>query len=613
MTTASRFIVTNLLIALSLAMIPGATANEPSHPDPIRQAMTTLESGSSLTELLDARLQIMKSPRDQGGSGLMSVQKLASDPDPTTLVFVEPFQAGDLDGDGKDDLIDFETRRNGDSYFYRMVGRRGLDAQVLWSRDLPESTLMLSRNFTGDQRKEIFLVSFSEYVEESGTPTGSSQTFHSEVSLQVVSSMNEVVWSRVVKGRFETKKLKVEGVASYYVESFDNLLVWAYPSADASGDGLEDLFLLTLDSDSESANLAGLQVKVQEYRTTGELVDVGNAETLGTVTKASEQGFQQVVSSADLTGDSLGDFAILEKTSGGFKVSAWPLKGDSPTWEVTRSTSDPYPYFYSAQLVDSVSGDLIIITHAEQPLRVIREAVRGTTGESLWQHSTNNYQEFTYVADSTHDGGTDVMLLDYKGGWRLELTMLRGSDLTVVWGPRSYFQELPPEYSSRSTNCACGWTGDLNADGIDDHIVANAGFNTEDQTSIVGAFGIDGRNGSVIWDLPPSTEYFWWPTRWDFNGNGTDDLIQVFSRYDVSADQTQVHWTTIEGSTAVNIWQTDAVILPGQAGSTALGVDLIDGPASEVVVSYGSGPQANPQFSTTAYRAAGAIWTYQSN
>lgn len=336
------------------------------------------------------------------------------EPEPFEMPSV-PFGAGDLDGDGRADLL---TWWSGDEGLV-LDAQRGSDGSLLWSRPVDGDGALVFpayRDLTGDGADDLLVDVFTFDGESSRSDAGYDYAARFTQAYGVASGADGgVLWRRDTAGsvkesyRYTADPLGLQWEESLTVE-LDNLVL-PLLSEDLTGDGSGDLAVneislrFTGTASGTDAVVAGADTMETSLRSTtrGLAVDgrTGDAEQRRTV--AQTAGLSYLVPVGDLTGTGAGDLLWATETV--------PDHSSSCVGVLMHRTCDG---------------------RSEDDPEVVLERLDGRTGVTLWttRDAGGDIYVFPLAADADGDGVDDLGLESYADG---RLLVVSGADGAVLW------------------------------------------------------------------------------------------------------------------------------------------------------------------------------------
>lgn len=345
--------------------------------------------------------------------------------------FAAAVPGGDLDGDGKADVLTYSSGDDG----LLLRALRGTDGSPLWSLPMEASTgalaFPLGRDLTGDGADDLLLDEFTLDGEETVRETPATYEYGFNGTIRrgygVVSGrLGEVAWSKASTGTIEeTFAARGAGPAvdvEYRLTS-TNLAVLALLSDDLTGDGGPDLAISEIDLDvAERGTGAGA----------GPASVARGTATLRSSTRAAVVAGVDGTSSAARTAQARSGISLL--------IPVGQVLG-SPAAELAWLTDD-------LPSVDVVCTEAVVapdcLDRSTGTAQVRVELLQDGTGTSAWTTTAPGGLGFVQPAgaDLDADGVADLSLslVDEQGG---RLAMLSGADGAQLWDARS--DTFPPD------------------------------------------------------------------------------------------------------------------------------------------------------------------------
>lgn len=487
--------------------------------------------------------------------------------------FIQSEPAGDLNGDGMDDvLVGFGSYNASKSFLLDNIDAvSGGDSAVLWSRTHDENRWIYAiraGNLNGDGMDDVLLL-MSSY--DSGTdtyPLDSISALDGENGVVLWSKTNIDedqwdVWTEFdfngdsiddIMVSYSSYKSSIDADCIdkiYILKGGDGSLLWqknpgnwvyAYPADDLDGDGAEDLLVYTQ----------------QSFTTywTAEIFAVrgSNGGTLWSKTASNKDNtwIYAADPAGDLNCDGKDDVMMQHERynpySDDYTTTIYALHGNSGSaiWSDESTAPDSWMNAYPAgDLNGDGEGDVLLYPWRYNPSTDqyyidIVYAKRGYDNHQLWSKTGTN-MGFRSSGDLNGDGADDLLFYEciYDASNDLHLqtdvSAAKGQDGSTLWTKTrsggNYIDALP--------------AGDLNGDGAEDVVVYNINYSSYDPdldeiyVDIISA--VKGSDVSVLWSKS-SRENTWIDTWYvgytgDFDGNGTDDVLVCTYIYNPHSDR----------------------------------------------------------------------------
>jgi hypothetical protein len=395
-------------VLASAGSLPGAVLSvgpdgAVSHRDPAA-ALTAVRDHSDTRAWLRSIADATRAAA--GPAGMMQPLLLAPPPEPDDDAEPEPAEpwayalpGGDLDGDGRADVLTYST----DGTDFVVEARRGADGDLLWSLPFDADAafvLPLGRDVTGDRVDDLWLqhFAFTGSEQHEAGPDGETWTFSArlERTYGVTSGLDGApLWSRQADGELvETLRTSwtAAGVAydSEYQLRSTNVAVLALPSADVTGDGLDDLVVSEIDLDIDE-HVSGVDALV-----------AGAAQVQATL-RSSTRGL--------LVGGATGDVRMAREATGQPAISLLLPVGHvvgSPAADLGWVTT-------SAGDLDLVCAGALVVGTCLDPSEtagsVALDLVDGASGETAWSSTVPGFWGWIgrLGADVDADGTDDLV------------------------------------------------------------------------------------------------------------------------------------------------------------------------------------------------------------
>ena len=387
-----------------------------------------------------------------------------SDPDPDpepagTITF--PSAAGDLSGDGLDDVLALDIKLPQETVEIRAL--RGTDGDQLWKRRLDEAAdvaVMPASDLTGDGIEDLILLGLDVLEETSlfDCPEEEPQD-HCRVDYEanytwltgvLDGSDGKLRWSERYPASQEFHFLfdSQDDVATSEATSEEslrssNLILWPYLSGDHTRDGFDDLVLesvdLNYDIDSESRRT----VVVDQDEGTFEV----DSATRALVIRGSDG--DTIFSRSSVRGPTI---ATLEPVG--------DLVGDPAPdllWQETAYTNDTYACV-SVGDVGHCSDE------PDLTVRFATAAIDGTTLNVAWRNEASGLDDvygFPLDTDVSGDGVDDLAQLTYAEEGVNTTRVMSGADGTQLWSRAQPSDAFDPEFPTAFGQLGGGTSNDV--------------------------------------------------------------------------------------------------------------------------------------------------------
>ena len=222
-----------------------------------------------------------------------------------------------------------------------------------------------------------------------------------------------------------------------------------------------------------------------------------------------------IVPIPDISGDGIDDVIICSEDHFVRCFNGNASGSGDILWETEIYSGNIYTQ-NSLNIIEDLDADgfddvIVGTTGADRAIR----AISGKTGEFIWTYFSNQYGDggWIYQVDTTfdynNDGITDVLAA--TGGDAERVFCIDGTNGSIIWN----FYTAGPKFS-------CIGIEDVTSDGIPDAIGgASNSYETEGKV-----FGIDGANGTQIWEYTTAGSSVWALAQVDdINGDDIDDVV----------------------------------------------------------------------------------------
>lgn len=475
--------------------------------------------------------------------------------------FVFPSRVGDLDGDGRNDVMTAEFVGEQSA----LALRRGLDGDVLM--EIHDAFSALPVDLEGDGTGELLVQGSSSEQLADG-----ARSIRQTVSRL---TLDGTVWTYEVPGAIVRAADPQGGIAADA-----EFVIGVAPMGDATGDGVDDVWVAT-----SSFIYLDSEVFVVADTFAARTIDGATGLQVGHVVAASAAGLPFAIPAGDVSGDGRADvFALSGLTDGQGVLAAHSTEG-VPHWAIPVPTAFAYPS------VHEMTGDGIpdLLLQAFTPSGPMRLAFSGRDGSQLWTLPDTGYTDA--AGDIDGDGGADLIRIETPSTGVIA-TAWSGATGQVIWGPVSY---AAPD-GAWVLNCIC--TDDLTGDGVWDPLTAEVVFGDPVTVTIRT---LDGASGLPLWVTaadPSGT--FPVPIGVDIDGDGGTDLGAS------SSSGTSITARTLRGADFTDLWSVTAPIEGFALGF--YGDDLAGDDAPELVMASIRFVDESIRGSAHALDASGIVW-----
>ncbi|HIE32302.1 MAG TPA: hypothetical protein EYP67_08030 [Methanosarcinales archaeon] len=490
----------------------------------------------------------------------------------SSSAFVQPEPAGDLNGDGTDDLlIGFGSYNASMNLLLDEIDAvSGDDGSVLWSRKHDENRWIYAiraGNLGGDGMDDVLLLTRGY---DSGTDT---------YPLDSISALNgedgAVLWSENVNKdqwimwtEFDFSGDGIDDMMVYHssyessidhdcidtiyiLEGDDGSLLWqtnpgnwidAYPAGDLDGDGAEDLLVYVEQNLSTHWTAEIYAVRGSDGGTLWSKTASNNDHVW--IYPASPAG--------DLNDDGRSDVMMrhesYDPSTHNYTTTIYALHGKSGStiWSDASTAPASFMDVYPADDLDGDGKDDLLLYPREYDPANYRwyvdtvYAKRGYDNRQLWTKTGTN-MGFMRASDLNGDGADDLLFGEFIYDvptdmyFITDISAARGQDSSFIWtktrSGTNFIYALP--------------AGDLNGDGAVDVVVYDENYSSYDPdldeiyVDIISA--VKGSDGSVLWNK--SSQEKRWIDAWyvgytgDFDGDGADDVLVCTYIYNSPGDR----------------------------------------------------------------------------
>jgi outer membrane protein assembly factor BamB len=560
---------TVLTLALIASCIPGVASAGTGRPGPDAGARETAPPPAAQ---LHAELHAGKLTLERA---LTLQHHAVTSVNAEKLLSGVPLSAGDLDGDGKQDVIVYrppQATEKGEPTEGRIEGYRGLDGVQLWSRRIGGFWSFAVAELSGDGVSEVVLLTLVP-----GPKDSSSYSLQRTITVLRGRDLAPV-WSvsgeEHADGRFASTNL-----AQAVVHAVRGAMVSFGTMPDADGDGGDELFLATLDEARATAwgvlpdgdvtqhtNLSQVTATVLRGAD-GEPIGQGTATSIRTGPCAEPESrcvsgddflVPVIAASPDMSGDGLADLIALSYDELGGHLRSLPAAGGDEHWSAPFPTESAY--LSGVELTgDGRADPMAYLWHHSGDLL----AYDGAGGQRLWVRAASG--SISYQAgDIDGDGGTDF-IEPHLPGWRRRpppglVFAWSGATGRDIWA-KAYTYEPPAGTVAALFESL--WIDDLDGDGKRDLLVVRLAFGESDELLDFTELALEGRDGTVLWTTQQMREFYETPSPvfGDVDANGTRDLF-------VEREENGVRLVeTVDGATLRPLWNAP---LPDAGGPSIL-------------------------------------------
>jgi hypothetical protein len=424
-------------------------------------------------------------------------------------------RAGNLNRDGKDDVLTFTIRYDSGTDIYALESisaLSGTDGAVLWSKDINTDLwgVWTEFDFNGDGMDDI-IVQYERY--ESSIETDCINEIY------IFSGDGSPLWQKTPSN-----------------------WVYAYPAGDLDGNGVEDLLVY-----SEQNFDTYWTAKIFAVRGS-------NGNTLWSKTASNKDcvWLYPADPAGDLNNDGKDDVMMQHErwnpSPEDYTTTIYALHGNSGSaiWSDASTAPDSWMNAYPAgDLTGDGKDDVLVDPWKYNPITCryysdIVYAQRGYDNHLLWT-KTGTDMYYRQAGDLNRDGADD--LLFYERSYDASADTYRptvasavnGRDCSTLWtkarSGSNYINALP--------------AGDLNGDGGEDVVVYNLNYGSYDPS--LGEFygdaisAVNGSSGSALWGK--SCRENTWIDAWyvgdtgDLDADGTDDVLVCTYIYNSISDR----------------------------------------------------------------------------
>jgi hypothetical protein len=433
-------------------------------------------AGASAESGLDVVTGLECGLSSESGSGSVSSDSRAAAAYTRQLDQLLP--AGNLDGQGGRDVLDYRVGVSGHSFRMAVTARDGDTGKALWSRVGATNALLAPFAARVGPARVPGVLLVTETI------AGSGRSLAVMVSLRGISGSGTVLWSRRLTGQIT---LSTTG------ETLTDLPELAGLIHDKAG-GVEDVLV----GDANAASGLSSQGSVQP-----EVISSldGSLQSRGGVL-SSTTGIPEVEAVPDVSGDGLDDIAVVVPGKPGHLVTE---RGDTgaPIWTSGALPSSPFDDVGAVGPVTGGGAQDLVVSGLRDSFKGPSESVsliRGSDGRVLWTHPADCVMPLQKAG--RHLVGAVGLITTTEGGGRTSSTAkvvdtARSADGRVIYR-KTYVASAHQLSGARSTSVEIevSTVGDVQPDGSADiglRMTATIGKKSETSRGV-----IDGRTGTLI-------------------------------------------------------------------------------------------------------------------
>jgi len=441
--------------------------------------------------------------------------------------YIIAHSAGDLDGDGLDDVIVIESEydETADTETAKIIAKIGKTGMPLWEESV---------NAAGEDNSDIFAVQTDDLDGDGLTDVIVIESIYDGVTET----------ARVIAKQGNSGTLLWE--ESVNADGKDNSNIDAGSAGDLNGDGLGDIIVIESIYDC-AANTTTAKV----------IATVGNTGTYLWEESVNANGKDNcdidAKSAGDLDGDGFGDIIVIESIYNGATDTTTARviakKGNTGThiWEETVNADGKDNCDIDAERAGDLDGDGFVDVIVRE--RKSNEALftstmsviakKGIDGTHMWEESVTSMVPYIYVlpaGDLDGDGLHDVIVSEIKvDEVTFTATMCviakKGSNGVSLWDE---------SVSGTGSHIFALSAGDLDGDGLDDVIVIESKYDKTTDTTTVRIIAKNGKTGTHVWEesVSGAGSYIAALPAGDLDGDGLHDVIATENKYDQQTDTT---------------------------------------------------------------------------
>lgn len=553
------------VVALAM-VVPGSAAHAAARSKPPRFRLGPVTVNPDLESPSDAVTKAMTATfRSLGAPRYFTRGLFSSDIETAPGYFAEP--AGDLDGDGKKDLLGIRYERSDGNLTMTIAGIRGVDGEVLWTRDLDDAYAWPIPTRVGpDGDPGVLLVAFlwdGVDVLVAGVSTYS-------LSLESISGSGDSLWQ----------------------ESFDGYAADSWFSSHALDIPMTVGFLNGVEGDATDLMMERVLYRYdpagEDERKTLDVIDGRDGSVAYSAGSLLDDTYYYEIPTPDLSGDGLDDY--LEVRPEGRRqnhVTARQAFDGEAIWEqdmtgrfgdMTFGVGDTDGDDVSDLILTSACNCVFILVDGGASASSSRPyfpggggattLLSGKTGEQMWKKTGDPIR----LGDVNGDGLADIGLQDAD---------FRAPSATYSAVTGSGDRLYSEHYSIKHPGGSSGHVdfvsnmGDIDGDGIRDSMHRFEFADFKNRHFYIERGVVSGADGKKLWDGNHSR-----PLHASVDGIG-DDLVKARKSngtFSISIE---------DGRDGTELWRTE--IPTGKSRAFVGAMDLTgDGRAEVLVDRFGS-------------------------
>jgi len=485
--------------------------------------------------------------------------------------FIQPEPAGDLDGDGADDvLVGFGSYDASKRLLLdRIDAVSGSNGAVLWSITYDVNRHIYAAgagNLNGDDKDDVLTFTIRY---DSGTDTDTLESISAlsgkDGAMLWSKDINTDLWGvwtefdfngdgmddiMVQHASYESS-VETDCIDKIYILNGDGSPLWrktpgnwvyAYPAGDLDGNGGEDLLVY-----SEQNFDTYWTAKIFAVRGSN-----GNTLWSKTASNKDRVWLYPADPAGDLNNDGKDDVMMQYErwnpSPGDYTTTIYALHGNSGStiWSDASTAQDSWMNAYPAGDLNGDSKDDVLLypwkydPSTERYYSDIVYAKGGCDNQLLWT-KTGTDMDYMQAGDLNRDSADDLLFYERSYDAYADtylptaVSAVNGQNGSTLWTKTrsggNYIDALP--------------AGDLNGDGGEDVVVYNVNYGSYDpglaEFYVDAISAVNGSNGSALWSK--SCRENTWIDAWyvgdtgDLDADGTDDVLVCTYIYNSISDQ----------------------------------------------------------------------------